>query len=121
MLQSLVSECRKVTSFQSAEATLELLDKRKQLAARLIVQLRESDTLQAVRVAVSAARHDITERGIADPSPIQDSVGNAVGLAASANAMTSPLVNSLKQIVDKTKFIVDFIDKTAKVSLTLAK
>ena len=30
-------------SFQSAEATLELLDKRKQLAARLIVQLRESD------------------------------------------------------------------------------
>jgi hypothetical protein len=120
-LQHLVSECRKVTSFQSAEATLELQNKRNKLAARLIVQLRESDALQAVRVAVSTARHDITERGIPDSSPIQDSVDNAVGLAASANAVTSPLVHSLKQMVDKTKIIVDFIDKTAKVSLTLAR
>ena len=110
-----------VTSFQTAVATLELQDKRNKLVARLIVQLRESDALQAVRVAVSAARRDITERGIANPSPIHDSVDNAVGLVASANAMTSPLVNSLKQMVDKTKFIVDVVDKTAKVSLVLAR
>jgi len=103
------------------ETTLELHDKRNKLVALLILKLRESDALQAGRVAVSAARRDITEREIAEPKSIPDSIGDAVVLAASADAMASPLVNSLKQVVNKTKFIVDFIDKTTKVSIALGR
>ena len=103
------------------DTTLELQDKSNKLVALLILQLRESDALQAGRVAVSAARRDITERKIAELESVQDSVDDAVGLAASADAMASPLVNSLKQVVNKTKFIVDFIDKTAKVSVALCR
>ena len=103
------------------DTTLELQDKSNKLVALLILQLRESDALQAGRVAVSAARRDITERKIAELESVQDSVDDAVGLAASADAMASPLVNSLKQVVNKTKFIVDFIDKTAKVSVSLGR
>ena len=113
-------ECYKSDVFFT-EATLELHDKRNKLVALLILQLRESDGLQAGRVAVSAARRDITERKIAELESVQDSVDDAVGLAASADAMASPLVNSLKQVVNKTKFIVDFIDKTAKVSVALCR
>jgi len=103
------------------EVTLELQDKRSKLVALLILQLRESDALQAGRIAVSAARRDITEREIAEPKSIQGSIDDAITLAAHADAMASPLVDSLKQVVNKTKFIVDSINKTAKVSIALGR
>jgi len=117
---SLLLECCKSDAV-AIESTLELHDKRNTLVALLILQLRESDALHAGGVAVSAARRDITEREITEPKSIPDSIGDAVVLAASVDAMASPLVNSLKQVVNKTKFIVDFIDKTAKVSIALGR
>jgi hypothetical protein len=46
---------------------------------------------------------------------MQDSVGDARGPAASAGEIANPLATSLKRVVEKTKVIVDFIDKAAKV------
>jgi hypothetical protein len=48
---------------------------------------------------------------------MRDGVGDAPGLAAPVVGVASPLANSLKQVVEKTKVIVAFIDKTAKVSI----
>jgi hypothetical protein len=108
---------QKFTSLCTAETTLELLDSHSEVAACLVVELRESDAVQAGRAAISAARRDVTERGIARPDPMRDSVGDAVALVASASAVESPLANSLKHVVEKTRAIVDFIDETAKVSI----
>ena|ERR1700733_10146129 len=98
---------------------LELRDTHNEVAGCLIVKLHESDAVQAGRAAVSAARHDITEVGIAAPNLMRDSVDDALGPAASAGDVVSPLANSLKQVVEKTKVIVDFIDNTAKVSIAI--
>jgi len=98
---------------------LELRDIHNEAAGYLIVKLHESDAVQAGRAAVSAARHDITEGGIAAPDPMRDFVDDALGLAASAGDTATPLANSLKQVVEKTKVIVDFIDNTAKVSIAV--
>jgi hypothetical protein len=46
---------------------------------------------------------------------MQDTIGDTLGLAASAGDKADPLASSLKRVVEKTKVIVDFIDKTAKV------
>jgi len=48
---------------------------------------------------------------------MRDSVDDAVALAASASAVASPLANALEHVVEKTKAIVDFLDKAAKVSI----
>jgi hypothetical protein len=99
---------------------LELRDVQYIVAGRLIVELRESDAVQAGHVAASAAKRDITERGIAAPNPMRDSVGDALGRAASAGDVANPLATSLKRVLEKTKIIVDFIDKTAKVGTAVA-
>jgi len=98
---------------------LELRDTQNEVAGCLIVELHESDAVQAGRAAVSAARRDITEGGIAAPNPMRDSVDDAVGPVASTGDAASPLANSLKQVVEKTKTVVDFIDNTAKVSIAV--
>src|ERR1700735_5030635 len=95
---------------------LELCDTHNEVAGCLIVKLHKSDAVQAGRAAVSAARRDITEGGIAPPNPMRDSVDDALALASDA---ASPLANSLKRVVEKTKVVVDFIDNTAKVSIAV--
>ena len=47
---------------------------------------------------------------------MRDSVDDALALASDA---ASPLANSLKRVVEKTKVVVDFIDNTAKVSIAV--
>jgi hypothetical protein len=110
---------QKFTSRLTAEAILELRDNHNEVIGCLVVELRESDAVQAGRTAVSAARRDVTERGIAAPNPMRDHVGDALGLVAPAVDVVTPLANSLQQVVEKTKFIVDFIDKTAKVCIAV--
>ena len=102
----------------NVEATLELRDSRNEVSGCLIVEIRESDTVQAGRAAVSAARRDVAESGIATSNPMQDAVGDAVELAASAKDVAGPVTISMKQIVEKTKAIADFIDEAAKVSIS---
>jgi hypothetical protein len=97
---------------------LELRDSRNNVSGCLIVEIRESDPVQAGRAAVSAARRDVAERGIATSNPIQDAVDDAVGLAASTKDVAGPVTISIKQIVEKTKVIADFIDEAAKVSIS---
>jgi len=92
------------------------------LAGRLVVKLHERDErnpLQVGRDAISDARRELTERGIGTRHPMQDSVGDAVALAASASAAASPLANALERVMEKTKVIVDFLDKAAKVSIVV--
>ena len=48
---------------------------------------------------------------------MQDAVDDAVGLAASAK----DVAGSIKQIVEKTKVIADFIDEAAKVSISAGR
>jgi hypothetical protein len=98
---------------------LELRDSRNNVSGCLIVEIRESDPVQAGRAAVSAARRDVAERGIATSNPIQDAVDDAIGLAASTKDVAGPVTISIKQIVEKTKVIADFIDDTAKVCISL--
>jgi hypothetical protein len=76
----------------------------------------ERNPLQVGRDAISDARRELTERGIGTPLQMQDTVDDTVALAASASAAVSPLVNALERVVGKTKAIVDFLDKAAKVS-----
>ena len=49
---------------------------------------------------------------------MQDAVDDALGLAASAKDVAGPVTISIKQIVEKTKAIADFIDEAAKVSIS---
>lgn len=113
----MLSLLRNSHTLSTAETTLELLDSHRKVAGLLIVELRESETVQAGRAAVSAARRDITDRGIAISSAMPDSVDDVLAATTSASAVASPLVVSFKHVLDKTKVIVDFIDKTAKVSV----
>jgi hypothetical protein len=89
----------------------------------LIVKLhqceQERDPLQVGRDAISDARRELTERGIAVPNPTRDPLGDSLALAASASgsAVVSPLANALKNVVEKTKVVVDFLDEAAKVSI----
>ena len=77
---------------------LELRDTHNEVAGCLIAKLHESDAVQGGRAAVSAARRDITEGGIAAPNPMRDSVDDALRLATSAGDAASPITNSLKQV-----------------------
>jgi hypothetical protein len=110
--------CCDFHSGSNVEATLELRDSRNNVSGCLIVEIRESDAVQAGKAAVSSARRDVAERGIATSNPIQDAVDDALGLAAPATDIVGPVTISIKQIVQKTKVIVDFIDEAAKVSIS---
>jgi len=86
-----------------------------------MVEICESDTVQAGRAAVSGARRDVVEREIATSNPMQDAVDDVVGLAASENDVAGAVTISIKQIVEKTKVIADFIDEAAKVSISASR
>src|ERR1700756_2256142 len=95
---------RGVVSFHiAAGTTLALHDKRGREAGSLIVQLRDT-TAQGPTAAVDGAIHDLAQ-GLPTSPAIPEPVGD----------LASSVVNSLKQVVDKTKVVADFVNKTAKV------
>ena len=90
-----------------------LHDKRGRETGSLIVQLRDA-TAQGPTAAVDGAIHDV-EQGLPTSPAIPEPVQNVIDSAAAVGDLTSGVVNSLKQVVDKTKVVVDFVNKTAKV------
>jgi len=48
---------------------------------------------------------------------MRNAVDDAVALAACASAAASPIANALERVMEKTKVIVDFLDKAAKVNI----
>jgi len=52
---------------------------------------------------------------------MQDAVDDALGLTTSAKDVAGPVTISIKQIVQKTKAIADFIDEAAKVSISAGR
>ena len=77
------------------------------------MQLRDT-TAQAHEAAVDGAIHDM-EQGLPASPAIPESVQNVIDSTIAIGDLTSGVVSSLKQVVDKTKIVVDFVDKTAKV------
>ena len=103
-----------VVSFHIASGTtLTLHDERGREAGSLIVQLRDT-TAQAHTAAIDGAIHDV-EQGLPTSPAIPESVQNVIDSTIAIGDLTSGVVSSLKQVVDKTKIVVDFVDKTAKV------
>lgn len=70
------------------------MDAQSKVIGCLTSELHESDVIQAGKAAVSAARCDVTERGIVNPMRV--SVGDTFDSAASAGEIAKPLVASLK-------------------------
>ena len=75
----------------AAGATLALHDKLGREVGSLIVQLQDT-TAQASTAAIDGAVNDIEQHP------------------------TGSVVDSLKQVMDKTRVVVDLVDKTAKVT-----
>ena len=105
---------RGVVSFHIiAGTTLTLHDKWGREAGSLIVQLRDT-TAEGPVAAIDDAIHDVEQRLPASPA-IPEPIQNVIDSAAPVGDLANGVVNSLKQVVDKTKVVVDFVDKTAKV------
>jgi len=81
------------------------------------VQLRDT-TAQAHTAAIDGAIHDV-EQGLPTSPAIPESVQNVIDSTIAIRDLPSGVVSSLKQVVDKTKIVVDFVDKTAKVCVAL--
>jgi hypothetical protein len=97
----------------AAGATLTLHGERGREAGSLIVQLRDT-TAQAHTAAIDGAIHDI-EQHLPTSPPIPDPVQNVIDSTAAVGHLTGSVVDSLKQVVSKTRVVVDFVDETAKV------
>jgi len=105
--------------FGGAEVTLELRGDHIEVAGGLIVKLRETDLIQAGRDAVSAAQRDVTDSRIATPIPALETVGNMVGRVTDLNTIASPVVDSLKFVIEKSKVVVDTVNQLAKVRIAV--
>jgi len=103
-----------VVSFHIASVTtLTLHDERGREAGSLIVQLRDT-TSQAHTATIDGAIQDV-EQGLSASPVIPESVQNVIHSTIAIGDLASGVVSSLKQVVDKTRIVVDFVDKTAKV------
>ena len=101
-----------VVSFHIASGTtLTLHDKRGRETGSLIVRLRDT-TAQAHTAAIDGA---ILSHCLPTSPAIPESVQNVIDSTTAIGDLASGVVSSLKQVVDKTKIVVDFVDKTAKV------
>ena len=94
---------------------LTLNDERGREAGSLVVQLLDT-TAQGPKAAVDSATCDVEQRLPTSP-PIPEPVQNAADSVAAVHDLGSGVVNSLKQVVDRSRIVVDFVDKTAKVEV----
>jgi hypothetical protein len=97
--------------------TLTVSDEQGQEAGSLVVQLLDI-TAQAPQIAIDGASHDI-ELGLLTSSTIPGLVQNTIDSAPELLDLGGGVANSLKMVVEKTKTVVDVVDKTAKVHITL--
>jgi hypothetical protein len=93
---------------------LTLHDKLGREAGSLIVQLRDT-TAQARTAAIDGAINDIEQHLPISP-PIPEPVQNVIDSTPAIGHLTGSVVDSLKQVMDKTRVVVDVVDKTAKVT-----
>ena len=112
-LLPLLAPCVIVSSQVVSGATLTLHDERGREAGSLVVQLLDT-TAQGPKAAVDSAIRDVEQRLPTSP-PIPEPVQNATDSVAAVQDLGSNVVNSLKQVVDRSRIVVDFVDKTAKV------
>ena len=102
-----------ISSHTSAGATLILQDERGRAAGSLIVQLQYT-TAHARTAGIDDSIQDIEQRLPTSP-PIPEPVQNVIDPTAAVGHLTGGILNSLKQVVDRTRVVVDLVDKTAKV------
>ncbi|KAF8343194.1 uncharacterized protein EI90DRAFT_839340 [Cantharellus anzutake] len=95
--------------------TLVLRDKRGREAGSLIVQLRDTAPLEAsVDPVDNKAILGVDQESPTSPA-VPEPVQNVISSAAAVQDLGSDVVKSLKQVVQKTKAVVDLVDKTAKL------
>ena len=99
--------------------TLTLRDEQGQEAGSLVVQLLDI-TARAPQIAIDGASHDI-ELGLLTSSAIPELVQNTIDSAPELRDLGGDVVNSLKKVVEKTKTVADFVNKTAKVHITCGR
>ena len=98
------------------EGTLTLIGNGQE-AGSLVVQLLDITT-RASQTAIDDARDNI-EQALPPSPPIPETVQDVIVSAAAVQDLGGGIMNSLKQVVDKTKIVVDFVDKVAKVSIAV--
>ena len=101
------------------EGTLTLFGNQGQEAGSLVVQLLDI-TPRASQTAIDDARDNI-EQALSPSPPIPETFQDVTVSAAAVQDLGGGIVNSLKQVVDKTKIVVDFVDKVAKVCIAGTK
>jgi hypothetical protein len=75
-------------------------------------------TAGASKVAIDSASHD-AHQGLPTSPPIPELYQTVIDSTAAVQTLGSGVANSLKQVVDKTKIVADFVDKAAKVRVAL--
>ena len=75
-------------------------------------------TTRASQTAIDDARDNI-EQALPPSPPISETVQDVIVSAAAVQDLGGGIMNSLKQVVDKTKIVVDFVDKVAKVCIAV--
>ena len=85
----------------------------------LVVQLLDITT-RASQAAIDDTRDNI-EQALRPSPPIPKTVQDVIVSAAAVQDLGGGIMNSLKQVVDKTKIVVDFVDKVAKVCIAVGK
>lgn len=93
--------------------TLALHDNRGREAGALVVQLMDA-TARAYKAVIDSASHDV-ERGLSSSTPIPEPIQNIIGSTVAALDLGGGVVNSLKEVVKRSKIVVDFVSETAKV------
>ena len=98
------------------EVTLTLIGNGQE-AGSLVVQLLDITT-RASQTAIDDARDNI-EQALPPSPPIPETVQDVIVSAAAVQDLGGGIMNSLKQVVDKTKIVVDFVDKVAQVRIAM--
>jgi hypothetical protein len=108
---------RMVSFYAATATTLTLFGKQGQDTGSLDVQLLDITT-RAHRAAVDGANDDV-ERRLPTSPPIPEQIQGVINSAAAVKDLSTGVVHSLKQVIDKTRIVVDIVDKTAKVRVDL--
>jgi hypothetical protein len=82
------------------------------------VQLREEEVRYVVESALPGISRDVTDGEIASPPSVSELAESAVYSAATIRDPGSDIVETLKQVVEKTKALAGVVDKAARVCAT---
>ena len=74
-------------------------------------------TARGHKDAVDGAHRDV-EQNLSTSPPTLAQAQNAIGSTAAIRDLGRGVVDSLKQVVNRSRIVVDFVDKTAKVDVT---